>query len=75
MTTDIKTLFEAGAHFGFPRARRHPTAAPFIFGTKDRTDIFDLELTGKRLTAAQALSHQAASSSSSWEARMKLSVS
>jgi small subunit ribosomal protein S2 len=53
MTTDIKTLFEAGAHFGFPRARRHPTAAPYIFGTKDRTDIFDLELTEKRLEAAQ----------------------
>lgn len=53
MTTDIKTLFEAGAHFGFPRARRHPTAAPYIFGTKDRTDIFDLEETGKRLEAAR----------------------
>jgi small subunit ribosomal protein S2 len=54
MTTDIKTLFEAGAHFGFPRARRHPTAAPYIFGTKDRTDIFDLEMTEKRLEAARA---------------------
>ena len=61
MTTDIKTLFEAGAHFGFPRARRHPTAAPFIFGTKDRTDIFDLELTGKRLAAAQEFASSLAS--------------
>ncbi len=52
--SDIKTLFEAGAHFGFPRARRHPTAAPFIFSTKDRTDIFDLELTEKRLETAKA---------------------
>jgi len=62
MTTDIKTLFDAGAHFGFPRARRHPTAAPFIFGTKDRTDIFDLELTGKRLTAAQEFASSLAQS-------------
>jgi small subunit ribosomal protein S2 len=52
--SDIKTLFEAGSHFGFPRARRHPTAAPFLFGTKDRTDIFDLELTEKRLETARA---------------------
>jgi small subunit ribosomal protein S2 len=49
---DIQTLFEAGAHFGYARARRHPTATPFIFGTKDRTDIFNLEETGKRLTDA-----------------------
>lgn len=52
--SDIKTLFEAGAHFGYGRARRHPTAQPFLFGTKDRTDIFDLELTEKRLETARA---------------------
>lgn len=51
--TDIKTLFEAGAHFGYSRARRHPTAAPFLFGTKDRTDIFNLEETEKRLEKAR----------------------
>lgn len=51
---DIKTLFEAGAHFGYSRARRHPTAQPFLFTTKDRTDIFDLEETKKRFEAAQA---------------------
>lgn len=54
MSTDIKTLFDAGAHFGFPRARRHPSATPYIFSTKDRTDIFDLEETTKRLEAARA---------------------
>ena len=53
MTADINTLFEGGVHFGFSRARRHPTAAPFLFGTKDRTDIFDLELSAKRLEAAK----------------------
>ncbi len=50
----IQTLFDAGAHFGYSRARRHPTAEPFLFGTKDRTDIFDLELTEKRISAATA---------------------
>ena len=53
-TQDIQTLFDAGAHFGFSRARRHPTAAAYLFGTKDRTDIFDLEETGRRLAAAAA---------------------
>lgn len=52
MQTDIDTLFEAGAHFGYTRARRHPSASPFIFGTRDQTDIFDLEETLKRLDAA-----------------------
>src|SRR3989338_1660132 len=52
MASDIKTLFDAGAHFALPRARRHPSAAPFLFGTKDRTDIFNLEETERRLEAA-----------------------
>lgn len=52
--TDIKALFDAGAHFGLPRARRHPTASSYLFGTKDRTDIFDLEETEKRVTSARA---------------------
>ncbi len=51
---EIQTLFDAGAHFGFNRARRHPTAAPYLFGTKDRTDIFDLEETTRRLALASA---------------------
>lgn len=51
---DITTLFEAGAHFGYSRARRHPSAGVFLFGTKDRSDIFDLEETKTRLEAACA---------------------
>lgn len=50
----MQELYDAGAHFALPRARRHPSAAPYLFGTKDRTDIFDLEETKKRLEAAQA---------------------
>ncbi|MDO8561802.1 MAG: 30S ribosomal protein S2 [bacterium] len=52
-TTDIKELFEAGVHFGYSRTRRHPTAVPFIFSTKDRSDIFDLEGTVKRIETAR----------------------
>ncbi len=53
VATDIQTLYDAGAHFGYPRARRHPSASPFLFTTKERTDIFDLEMTQKRLDAAK----------------------
>ena len=52
-TADIKELYDAGVHFGYSRTRRHPTAEPFIFGTKDRSDIFDLEGTNKRLQVAR----------------------
>jgi small subunit ribosomal protein S2 len=51
-SADIKTLYDAGAHVGYARTRRHPTSAPFLYSTKDRTDIFDLEETAKRLTKA-----------------------
>ncbi|MBI2613037.1 30S ribosomal protein S2 [Candidatus Kaiserbacteria bacterium] len=50
--TNVQALFDAGAHYALPRARRHPTASPFIYATKDRTDIFDLEETSGRLDAA-----------------------
>jgi len=50
---DIETLFQAGTHFGFSRTRRHPSATPYLFGTKDRTDIFDLEETERRLAKAR----------------------
>lgn len=51
---DIDTLFSVGAHFGYSRARRHPTAAPYLFATKDQTDFFNLEETAKCLEKAAA---------------------
>ena len=51
----IESMFGAGAHFGLGRSRRHPTVAPFIFGTKNMTDIFDLEKTSGSLDAAKAV--------------------
>ncbi len=61
-TTDIKELYDAGAHFGYSRTRRHPTAEPFLFGTKDRSDFFDLEETNKRLLAAREFARTTAKS-------------
>lgn len=48
-------MFSAGAHFGLSKSRRHPTITPFIFGTKNSTDIFDLEKTNESLEKAAAV--------------------
>lgn len=60
MTETTKTdqkldeLFKAGAHFGFGKSRRHPSTTPFIFGSKNKVDIFDLEKTSESLEKACA---------------------
>lgn len=51
----IESMFGAGAHFGLGRSRRHPTVTPFIFGTKNSTDIFDLEKTSESLEAIKVI--------------------
>lgn len=50
--TLIDQMFQAGAHFGLGRSRRNPSAASFIFSTKNKTDIFDLEKTQLSLKKA-----------------------
>ena len=62
ITTQMQELSDVGAHFGYPRARRHPTAAPFLFGTKDRVDIFDLAKTAPMLEKAEAFVRELAAS-------------
>ncbi len=49
----IEALFSAGAHFGQIRSRRHPTTAQYIYGVKDRVEIFDLEKTAALLIKAK----------------------
>ncbi len=48
----VDSLFSVGAHFGFVKARRHPSAKPFIFGAKNKIEIFDLEKTSLELKKA-----------------------
>ena len=48
----IEAMFNVGAHYGFIKSRRHPTVKPFIFGTKNKVEIFDLEKTDEQLQAA-----------------------
>ncbi len=54
----VNGLFKLGAHFGYDRARQHPTAAPYIFGYKNRTAIIDLEKTVDLLDAAKAFAYE-----------------
>lgn len=49
----VETMFSVGAHFGLGKSRRHPSIKPFIFGTKNKTDILDLEKTGPMLDKAK----------------------
>lgn len=55
----IKRLFAAGAHFGFTKSRRHPTVLPYIFGSKQGTDIIDLEKTSELLETAKGVLREA----------------
>jgi small subunit ribosomal protein S2 len=49
----VDKLFEVGAHFGMIRSRRHPSTKPFLFGAKNKVEIFDLEKTKEELEKAK----------------------
>ncbi len=55
----IERLFNAGAHFGFTKSRRHPTVTPYIFTNKLGTDIFDLEQTAALIEDAKVMLKEA----------------
>jgi small subunit ribosomal protein S2 len=57
----IDAMFSAGAHFGYDRSRRHPSALKFIFGRKNNVEIFDLEKTAQKLEEAKAFVTKVAS--------------
>lgn len=48
----VMALFSAGAHYGFVKSRRHPSAKRFILGSKNNIEIFDLEKTSLELEKA-----------------------
>lgn len=57
----VDALFSAGAHFGFIKSRRHPSTKPFIYGVKNKIEIFDLEKTKDSLDKAVAFVESIAS--------------
>ncbi|OGI57247.1 30S ribosomal protein S2 [Candidatus Nomurabacteria bacterium RIFCSPHIGHO2_02_FULL_37_13] len=50
--TLIEKMFEAGTHYGYSKTRRHPSISPYIYATKNKTDIIDLEKTSVMLEHA-----------------------
>jgi len=61
VSVDIKTLFEAGAHFGHKTSRWHPKMEQYIHSAKSGVHILDLSKTQELLTAALAFIEEAAS--------------
>ena len=50
--TIIEKMFKAGAHYGYSKTRRHPSVSIYIYTTKNKGDIINLEKTGELLGAA-----------------------
>lgn len=50
--TVVEQMFKAGAHYGYSKTRRHPSVSKFIYTTKNKGDIIDLEKTEVLLAEA-----------------------
>ncbi len=50
----VEQMFNAGAHYGYSKTRRHPSVASYIYATKNNGDIIDLEKTTVMLDEASA---------------------
>ena len=48
----IEKMFKVGAHYGYSKTRRHPSLSKYIYATKNKTDIIDLEKTSVLLEQA-----------------------
>lgn len=50
----VEQMFKVGAHYGYSKTRRHPSLSKYIFTTKNKTDLIDLEKTEVMLKEAEA---------------------
>ena len=50
--TIIEKMFQAGAHYGYSKTRRHPSVSSYIYATKNKGDIINLEKTSILLDEA-----------------------
>jgi len=48
----IEKMFKAGAHYGYSKTRRHPSVSKYIYATKNKSDIINLEKTSELLASA-----------------------
>lgn len=49
----VQALLETGAHYGFTKARRHPSAQKFIIATKNKSDLINIEETALQVEKAK----------------------
>lgn len=54
-STEVKRLFDTGAHFAQVKSRRHPSMKPYVVGTKGRQEIIDLVKTTEQLESAKSV--------------------
>lgn len=54
ISQDLDALFEAGAHIGHTKARRHPKMSKYVFGVRNNVEIFNLQATESKLHEAEA---------------------
>jgi len=52
--TLVNEMFEAGAHVGYSKTRRHPSTREFIFESRKKKDVIDLEKSGTQLESVLA---------------------
>ncbi len=52
--TLVTEMFESGAHVGYSKTRRHPSTRDFIFESRQKKDVIDLEKTELQLADALA---------------------
>lgn len=45
----IEQMFKEGVHYGYSKARRHPSVSQYVFATKNKIDIIDIEKTDEML--------------------------
>ncbi len=57
----LKSLLEAGCHFGHTTARYNPKIKPFVYAIKNRVVIFDLAQTRQKLLEAMEFLYKVAS--------------
>ena len=48
----VEKMFRVGAHYGYSKTRRHPSLSKYIYATKNKGDIIDLEKTSIMLEKA-----------------------
>ncbi len=49
----IERMFDVGAHYGYSKSKRHPSTKKFVYGSKNKAEIFDLDKTSDSLAEAK----------------------